>query len=70
MSLKEEILQLKTYEEYQNMKEKIRENQEYQTLMRDREIICHISDLSPKADTMEEVFKYPGRRYESLSEKK
>ena len=61
MSLKEEFLQIKTYEEYEPQREKFR------SLVRDKEVLAHLDKLYGKVyvggdiehGLIEEVYKTP-----------
>jgi hypothetical protein len=68
MSVKEEFLKIKTYEEYDKRRDEFRGMD-----IMDKEIIQHLNDLYPTLDNsdfengiIKEVYKYPGtpRKFE------
>ena len=69
MSLKEELLQIKTYEEYEPQREKFR------SLVRDKEVLEHLNMLYGKGyvggdiehGLIEEVYKTPPGKGGSMS---
>ncbi len=65
MTLKEEIMNIKTYEEYDSKREKYRKSPEYRELERtDPEVREHVSGLFPEVEIYEgELYKYPDRRF-------
>jgi hypothetical protein len=65
VTLKEEIMSIKTYEEYDSRREAYRKDPQYRELERtDPDVQRHVSGLFPKVDKYDgELYRYPDKRF-------
>jgi len=65
MTLKEEVMNIKTYEEFDSRREEYKSNPEFRELERnDPEVRRHLIDLIPDVPLYEgELYRYPDRRF-------